>query len=579
MTEGEQELRGYEDYVSTYRRVLDHFDAVKIGLTATPAAHTREIFGDPVFMYSYPEAVADGFLVDHEPPVRIVTQLSKYGIKFEKGAEIQTLRRGGDVQLSLLPDEIEFEVSSFNRTVITDGFNRAVAGELAQHLDPTGQAKTIIFCVDDDHAERLVPILKAALEEAWGPLDDDAVQKITGAVDRPLEAIRRFKNEAQPTIAITVDLLTTGIDIPRVSNIVFLRRIKSRILYEQMLGRATRLCPEIGKEVFRIYDAVGLYDVLSEVSDMKPLVKDVNRTTKELVTELLDPRALTAAGHDEGRSHADEVLRELVERLRRVVRRVGKQPPSAERAATIEGLEALLGGPLKQLPDTLREAGTAGAIALLTSKPELGVLLDRLCTSAGVGRATVIAPHADAVIAVEHGYGEGNTKPEDYLAAFTTYVQQQRNQIAALTVVCTRPRDLTREQLRELKLKLDAAGYSEAKLRTAYRDWKNQDIAATIIGFIRQRALGSPLVAYGERVDRAVAKVLATGTWTKPQATWLARIAEQLKKEVVVDEAAFSQGAFVSFGGWKGVDKVFGGKLSQLMDDLVAEVWNDEKAA
>jgi type I restriction enzyme, R subunit len=77
MTEGEQELRGFEDYVSTYRRVLDHFDAVKIGLTATPAQHTREIFGDPVFVYSYPEAVADGFLVDHEPPIRIVTQLAK----------------------------------------------------------------------------------------------------------------------------------------------------------------------------------------------------------------------------------------------------------------------------------------------------------------------------------------------------------------------------------------------------------------------------------------------------------------------------------------------------------------------
>ncbi|HEX2685757.1 MAG TPA: type I restriction-modification enzyme R subunit C-terminal domain-containing protein [Kofleriaceae bacterium] len=108
--------------------------------------------------------------------------------------------------------------------------------------------------------------------------------------------------------------------------------------------------------------------------------------------------------------------------------------------------------------------------------------------------------------------GEGNTRPEDYLAAFTKFVNDQRNQLAALTVVCTRPRNLTRAQLRELQLKLTAAGYSEAKLRTAWRDWKNQDIAATIIGFIRQRALGSPLVPYSERVDRAVAKVLAAGT-------------------------------------------------------------------
>ena len=280
---------------------------------------------------------------------------------------------------------MEFEIASFNRTVITDGFNRAIAGELAQHLDPTGDAKTIIFCVDDDHAERLVPILKAALEEARGPLDDDVVKKITRATDRPLDAIRRFKNEAQPKIAITVDLLSTGVDIPAVSNIVFLRRIKSRILYEQMLGRATRLCPEIGKEVFRIFDAVGLYDVLSEVSDMKPLVKDVTRTTKELVTELLDPRSIKAAGHEAGRSHADEVLREIVERLRCVVRRVGKQQRTEETQTTIDALESMLDCPLAKVPDTLHASGTAAVIQLLIEKPELLVLLDRLSFTSGPG--------------------------------------------------------------------------------------------------------------------------------------------------------------------------------------------------
>ena len=63
--------------------------------------------------------------------------------------------------------------------------------------------------------------------------------------------IRSFRNDANPKIAVTVDLLTTGIDVPKITNLVFLRRVNSRILYEQMIGRATRLCPEIGKEVFR----------------------------------------------------------------------------------------------------------------------------------------------------------------------------------------------------------------------------------------------------------------------------------------------------------------------------------------
>ena len=185
-TEGELELRGFDDYVSTYRRVLDHFDAVKIGLTATPAAHTREIFGDPVFVYSYREAVVDGWLVDHEPPVRITTQLARDGIKLEKGAEVAILHPGGDLQLSLLPDELEFDVAAFNRTVITEGFNRAVATELAQHLDPHGDEKTIVFCVDDDHADRFVILLKEAFTAAGAAIDDDAIKKLTGKTDRPL---------------------------------------------------------------------------------------------------------------------------------------------------------------------------------------------------------------------------------------------------------------------------------------------------------------------------------------------------------------------------------------------------------
>lgn len=85
--------------------------------------------------------------------------------------------------------------------------------------------------------------------------------------------IKRFKNEHLPNIVVTVDLLTTGIDVPAITNIVFLRRIKSRILYDQMLGRATRLCPDIEKTHFRIFDAVGIYHQLQKYTEMKPVVK------------------------------------------------------------------------------------------------------------------------------------------------------------------------------------------------------------------------------------------------------------------------------------------------------------------
>jgi type I restriction enzyme R subunit len=90
LSEAELTFRDEADYISKYRRVLDHFDAVKIGLTATPALHTVEIFGQPIYSYSYRQAVIDGWLVDHEPPLRIVTRLAEDGITWKRGEVIQT---------------------------------------------------------------------------------------------------------------------------------------------------------------------------------------------------------------------------------------------------------------------------------------------------------------------------------------------------------------------------------------------------------------------------------------------------------------------------------------------------------
>ena len=121
---------------------------------------------------------------------------------------------------------------------------------------PLGR-KTLIFCASDEHADLVVRLLKA-LARRYGSVDDDAVAKITGQVDRPLQTVRRYRNERQPNITVTVDLLTAGVDVPNCQPGVSAAR-KSRILYEQMLGRATRLCPEIGKSASRIFDAVSLF--------------------------------------------------------------------------------------------------------------------------------------------------------------------------------------------------------------------------------------------------------------------------------------------------------------------------------
>ncbi|MBD2293489.1 type I restriction-modification system endonuclease [Anabaena sphaerica FACHB-251] len=287
LSDSELTFRDYNDYISKYRRVLDHFDAVKIGLTATPALHTTEIFGQPVYTYGYREAVIDGWLIDHEPPHSIITALAEDGIVWNAGEEIEYFDpKTGTVDLTNAPDEVKIEIEQFNRQVITEDFNRVVCEYLAENIDPYLDAKTLIFCVKDDHADMVVDKLKQAFAEKYDSIDDDAIIKITGKSDKPLELIRKFRNEVNPKIAVTVDLLTTGIDVPKISNLVFIRRVNSRILYEQMLGRATRRCDEIEKEVFQIFDAVNLYAAIAPVSTMKPVVVSPNITFKQLFNEL-----------------------------------------------------------------------------------------------------------------------------------------------------------------------------------------------------------------------------------------------------------------------------------------------------
>ena len=155
---------------------------------------------------------------------------------------------------------------------------------------PTLPGKTLVFAVSDAHADIVVEQLKNAFKEAYGDIEDAAIRKITGSVDRPGGLILSLRNDALPKIAVTVDLLTTGIDVPSIENLVFLRRVNSRILYEQMLGRATRQCPEIGKETFRIFDAVDLYPHLQDLTEMKPVVVDPDITLEQLFKEFRTSR-------------------------------------------------------------------------------------------------------------------------------------------------------------------------------------------------------------------------------------------------------------------------------------------------
>lgn len=552
-------FRNLEDYLSAYRRVLDFFDATKIALTATPALHTREIFGAPVYRYGYRQAVIDGYLIDHRPPRRITTALSQTGISFDEGEEVNILDpRTGQVDLFNLEDQVDFEVAEFNKKVYTRAFNRAVADAIARECPPTDRGKTLLFAARDDHADILVEELNAALTEEYGPQPHDLVEKITGSVDRPLDRIKAFKNDPRPKYVVTVDLLTTGIDVPAITNLVFVRRVNSRILYDQMIGRATRRCDEIGKEYFRIFDAVDIYANLQDVTDMRPVVVDPALSFAALVSDL--ERAPT----DEDREYVRD---QIVVKLRQRVGHID--------TARREGLETVL-GPLDELADRLKSAPASDTLALFRQHPSLAAVLDA-ANPAKPRDGVYISEHDDELVSVEDDFG-GKASPSDYIESFETFVRANMNAAPALIAATQRPRELTRKELKDLAVLLDEHGFSEASLRQAYGRARNADIAAHIIGFVRQAAIGDPLVPYETRVENGVQRIVASRDWTTKQRQWLIRIGRALKAQPVGDPEILADPLFAQAGGYETIDREFDHALGDVLKDLNTAIWDNRVA-
>ncbi|HAT1172121.1 type I restriction-modification system endonuclease [Corynebacterium striatum] len=569
MTDDEALYRDQTDYQSAYRSVIDYFDATKIALTATPALHTTEIFGEPVFTYTYREAVMDGYLVDHDAPHRLTTKLSTEGIHFAKGdtLPIYDASTGEITNSAELADEVTFDVEDFNRSVITESFNRTVLAEIARDLDPSMPelfGKTLIYAVDDAHADLIVSILKEIY--ASQGVEPEAIMKITGSVaggnkKKIEEAIKRFKNERYPSIVVTVDLLTTGIDVPAITTLVFMRRVKSRILFEQMLGRATRLCPEIEKDRFEIYDPVGVYDALEKVSTMKPLAANPNTTFKDLIEGI----ELAAGDDDKLNSAIEQVVAKLQRRRHKIS------------GNTAEHTQDLAGGrSIAQVIEELRDASPARAAAWIQTHSALFDYLDN--TRFGEPRRLVISNEADELLEHTRDFGDAK-EPKDYLEEFSTFIKNNTNEIAALRIICTRPSDLTRDELKSLKLELDREGFTEQKLSSALSQVSDKEITADIISLVRRFAIGSPLLTHEERVRRAIDKLKAEHKFTKVQLGWISRIESYLANELIISTDTFDTDArFRQQGGLPRVDYVFGGRFADIIVELNDHMYEEQTA-
>ncbi len=559
MKDEEKDFFDEKDFESKYKAVIEYFDAVKIALTATPALHTQEIFGEPVYSYSYSQAVIDGYLVDVEPPYEIITKLSEEGIHYEKGAMVKVY----DVEAQkikereVLADELDFDIEKFNKSVITENFNREVCSALIDYINPEGPEKTLIFTASDEHADMIVRILREEYQkQAIFDMNIEMIAKMTGYVKDVDHLVKKFKNEAYPTIGVTVDLLTTGVDVPRITNLVFLRKVKSRILYHQMLGRATRKCDEIDKTSYKIFDAARNYMDMKDFSDMNPVVNnpqiDMGKLLGSYSKELPD---------DSKKFFIEQIVARL-QRKKKRIKNLGDDTFEVNskiyrKSTYIKNIDDYIEYIKSIDPDEIKK------------EEDFLIFLDSIKNPK---KDIVISDHEDEIRTVRQIYGK-DEKPGDYLENFEKYIRENQDKIEALKLLKETPKLFKRKDLKELRYILDEKGYKETDLNSAYREVENVNITADILSYIRKVLKGSTIIDKKEKIQDIEKRIKRLENWNPSQIKIIEKIISQLRENSYLTEEDFKTGILKDgLGGYKNIDKNLKGNLKDIIDIINEEI-------
>lgn len=557
--------RGYtSSELSVWRNTLDHFDAVKVGLTATPAAHTKAYFTEIVYRYEYERAVREGYLVDYDP-LKISSSVRIDGLFLHEGEQVNIVNpTTGESQLDLLEDERQFDTTQVECDVTAPESNRLIIRELKKHLleheTKYGRfPKTLIFAVNDlphtSHADQLVTLCRQEFDRG-----ESFVQKITGSptVDRPLQRIREFRNRPQPSIVVTVDMLSTGVDIPDLEYIVFLRPVKSRILFEQMIGRGTRLGVKYpDKSHFVVVDCFNgtLLEYFRSASAFTNEPPDrPSRTIKQIIDDIWQNR------------DRDYNVRCLTRRLQRIDKEMSGEARELFARFIPDGdMARFAAGLARRLDDDF-----AGTMQLLRNED----FQDLLVNYPRPPRQFLVAPEAQDTVSSEWLIRDGSGqehKPADYLIAFANYVQENPDHIEAVRILLDRPRDWSTDAFTELRSKLSATRlrFTEANLQKAHAATYHKSLV-DIISMVKHAARDSePLLTAAERVDAALARLTAGQSFNDAQNKWLARIREHLVANLSIDRADFDDLPVLSReGGWTIANRAFDNRLLDLITQI-----------
>lgn len=553
--------RGYtKKETAIWRSVLDYFDAIKIGLTATPAPHSLSLFKEVIYRYTTDQAIQDNYLVDYET-VKIKSNVRMKGVFLKEGDPVGLIdTTTGEEIYDELEDEREFATEDIEQKITAPKSNRKIIREIAQyayeHEKKTGHfPKILIFAVNDlqhtSHADQLVSICREEFKQG-----DDFVQKITGSpsVDRPLQKIREFRNRPNPKIVVSVDMLTTGVDIPALEFIVFMRSVKSRILWVQMLGRGTRLCPEINKGYFTIFDCLDgtLIEYFKNTTDFKIEPPQKEPLSLQQIIENIYQNV-----------DRNYYIKVLVKRLRRIERTMSSE---AREKFSVYIPDGDINKFADELPEKIKNDFT-NTMNLLRDEKFQDLLLNhpRAKRTFLVGYAVEDDVTSEAMIR----RGKEYQKPEDYLDTFARFVKDNQEHIEAIQILLQKPKEWKTDILNDLRKKLERDDFSEKELQKAHRIVHHKDLA-DIISMVKHAASETePILTAKERVDRALKTVMTGKFFNEEQQNWLGLIREHLVTNLTIQIDDFEYAPIFERQGGKGrAEKIFKDELESLIKEI-----------
>ena len=560
--------RGYSaKELSIWRSTLDWFDATKIGLTATPAAHTMAYFENMVYRYDYERAVREGYLVDYDV-VRVKSDVRMNGVFLHEGEQVDEVDTDtGARQLDFLEDERLFDASEVERKITAPDSNKKILEELKryaeEHEAATGRfPKILIFAANDlphtSHSDQLVDQARDVFGRG-----EAFVSKITGRVDRPLQKIREFRNRPNPKITVTVDLLTTGVDIPDLEFLVFLRPVKSRILFEQMLGRGTRRSPDLvpGKDHFVVFDCFdgSLFEYFRNTTGMtvEPPEGD-GKSVEKIVEEIWQ------------NTDRDYNTKRLSKRLQRIDKNMSGNARDLFARFVADGDIARFAA---ELPAKVRGDFT-NTMAILRNPDFLALLKDYPRAERSFIVATGVTDTVESEWLIKAGVGK-EYRPDDYLKLFEQFVDEHVDEIRALRILLSKPADWGAGPLKELREALNHAPehFTEANLEKAFNMTHHKALVDIISMVKRAASETSLLLTAEERVNAAVATVSSGRSLNEEQNKWMEYIRQHLVQNLSIEPDDFDNiPVLADRGGWGRANRTFDGHLAELLDELNKEL-------